>query len=59
MTYTQAIETMYCAAKPAYADNDCERVIYNQNKPKSLDLEFKILANGKMVSKQIREFSGR
>ena len=28
-------------------------------KPKSLDMELKVLANGQLVCKQVREFGGR
>jgi hypothetical protein len=59
VTFAQTIETLYCSIKPAYSGNDCARVVYNQRKPKSLDMEFKILANGRIVAKQVREFSGQ
>lgn len=54
-----AVEKAYCAADPSYYGGDCESVILDSDKPKSLDMEFKLLENGQFVCKQVREFAGR
>ncbi len=54
-----AVERAYCAAKPAYYDGDCRFVVVDNEKPTSVDLELKILANGHFLCKQVREFGGR
>jgi len=54
-----AVERAYCAADPTYYPGDCEFVVVDNDKPKSLDMEFKILENGRFVCKQVREFAGR
>jgi hypothetical protein len=70
---TQQVEQAYCAARPDYyvhteedgpmdEDRDCGDVSLDPAKPKSLDLEFKMLASDQglqMLCKQFREFSGR
>lgn len=54
-----AVEQAYCAADPTYYPGDCGFVVVDSDKPKSLDMEFKLLENGQFVCKQVREFSGR
>ena len=56
---TKAVEIAYCSASPDYYPGDCRNVWLDDDKPKSLDLEAKILANGHLVIKQSREFHGR
>jgi hypothetical protein len=53
------IERAWCEAKPSYYGNDCELVTADPEKPASLDLELKVLENGRFVCKQVREFGGR
>ena len=55
---TKAVETAYCKAKPGYYANSCDQVTVDPTKPTALDLELKILANGHLVFKQVREFAG-
>lgn len=52
------VERAYCAATPGYYD-DCAIVAGASDKQTSLDLELKILDNGRLVCKQVREFGGR
>ena len=52
------METAYCAAKRDYYSGPCEFVTVDNQKPKSLDLEVKLLENGQWVVKQVREFGG-
>lgn len=59
MGIAMAVEKAYCAADPSYYGGDCESVIVDSDKPKSLDMEFKLLENGQFVCKQVREFAGR
>ncbi|HEX2053529.1 MAG TPA: PEP/pyruvate-binding domain-containing protein [Actinomycetota bacterium] len=55
-----AVEKAYCAADATYYPNgDCTFVVVDNDKPKSLDMEFKVLADGRFVCKQVREFAGR
>ena len=54
----KAVEEAYCRVKPGYYDNDCQYVSLDETKPRSLDMEFKYLANGQFVMKQAREFHG-
>jgi len=56
---TKAVERAYCAAKRDYYGGDCAWVTADNTKPKSLDLELKVLANEHLVVKQVREFGGR
>jgi hypothetical protein len=56
---SRAVERAYCRAKDGYYAGACEDVIYDRDKPRSLDLEFKFLDDGHLVCKQVREFSGR
>jgi hypothetical protein len=56
---TKTVETAYCKVKPDYYDNDCTFVSVDRHKPKSLDFEFKLLANGQFVVKQFREWAGK
>ena len=53
------VERAYCAARPDYYDGDCRTVVVDGDKPTSLDLELKILEDGRFVCKQVREFGGR
>lgn len=55
---TSAIETAYCEARPAYYDGDCRDVTWDPEKKRALDLEIKVLETGRLVFKQVREFSG-
>jgi hypothetical protein len=52
------VENAYCAAKRDYHSGPCEFVTVDNQKPKSLDLELKLLENGQWVVKQVREFGG-
>jgi hypothetical protein len=52
------VESAYCAAKPDYYPGPCAFVTVDNTKPKSLDLEVKLLENGQWVVKQVREFGG-
>ncbi len=54
-----AVERAYCAAKPSYYEGDCDFVVVDDEKPKSLDMEFKVLADERFLCKQVREFGGR
>jgi pyruvate, water dikinase len=54
----KAVEEAYCQAKPGYYPN-CRVVTSANDKEAALDLEAKILANGHLVYKQVREFGGR
>lgn len=63
-----AVERGYCNADPRYAevpvgspraDSRCSSIELNKQKKVALDMEFKILQSGKIVLKQVREFSGR
>lgn len=55
----QTVEAAYCRAKPTFYNDDCRFIAIDAAKEKSLDMEFKVLANGHLVCKQAREFSGR
>ncbi len=52
------VERAYCRATPGYYPN-CGFVSAANDKAASLDLELKILENGHLVFKQVREFGGR
>lgn len=52
------VERAYCAATPGYY-GECSIVAGATDKKTSLDLELKILENGQLVCKQVREFGGR
>ena len=52
------VERAYCRATPGYYP-DCVFVTAANDKDASLDLELKILENGQLVYKQVREFGGR
>ena len=58
VTAVQAVEVAYCRAKPDYYSGDCTYVAFDNQKPRSLDLEVKILGNGHLIVKQVREFNG-
>ncbi len=53
------IEIAYCKAKPTYYTGDCNYVWLDTAKPLSLDMEIKILPDGNIQFKQVREFHGR
>ncbi|MFH8252311.1 PEP/pyruvate-binding domain-containing protein [Microbacterium sp. B2969] len=55
------VERAYCRATPGYFDGGCANVAgaNGEEKENSLDLEVKILENGHLVMKQVREFGGR
>ncbi len=55
----RAVETAYCRVRAGYSKGPCESVHYDSSKPVSLDMEFKVLANGQVVLKQNREFHGQ
>lgn len=59
ITLGRAIEVAHCAVVPGYSTGSCAMVHYDTKKPVSLDLEFKVLANGHLVMKQVREFHGQ
>ena len=52
------VERAYCRATRGYYP-DCRIVTSAADKDRSLDLELKILENGQLVYKQVREFGGR
>jgi hypothetical protein len=54
----RTVERAYCRAKPAYYDGSCARVTADNRKTRSLDLELKLLEDGRWVCKQVREFGG-
>lgn len=54
------VEIAWCRAKPAYyPGGNCSMVWLDTNKPLSLDMEVKILPDGNIQFKQVREFHGR
>lgn len=58
----QTVERAYCRNKRgenAYYRGDCDNVVWDKDKPKALDFEFKLLENGHFICKQVREFSGK
>lgn len=55
----RAVETAHCSVTPGYSAGACAMVHYDTQKPAALDLEFKVLANGHLVIKQVREFHGQ
>jgi Pyruvate phosphate dikinase, AMP/ATP-binding domain len=52
-------ERMYCSVKYSYNHGNCGNIEYRNDKLSSLDMEFKVLASGRIVVKQAREFRGR
>jgi hypothetical protein len=52
------VEIAYCKAKRGYYNGSCDSVWLDKDKPRALDMEFKILENGHYVLKQVREFHG-
>ena len=58
VTMARQVETSYCKAVPGYYNGDCSVAPSDPEKPKSLDMEFKIFSNGEVLIKQSREFSG-
>lgn len=68
----RSVEHAYCAMKPAYGaprpgyegstrggGGRCEVIEFFGGKSAALDMEFKILADGRIVLKQVREFHGQ
>jgi hypothetical protein len=56
----RTVEIAYCNAKPSYyPGGDCSAVWIDTGKPLSLDMEVKILPDGNIQFKQVREFQGR
>jgi hypothetical protein len=54
------VEIAFCNSKASYfPGGQCSSVWLDTSKPRSLDMELKILANGQYVLKQVREFHGR
>ena len=58
VSVARAVEVAYCSVSPGYATS-CANVHYDSRKPAALDMEFKVLANGQVVLKQVREFHGQ
>ncbi len=58
VTLAKTVEQAYCRAKPAYFEGSCAEVTADNRKPRSLDLELKLLEDGRWVCKQVREFGG-
>jgi hypothetical protein len=56
--YTKIVEAAYCRAKPTYYPGSCDGVTLDPEKPTALDLEVKVMANGRYIFKQVREFAG-
>ena len=54
----KTVERAYCRAKPSYYDGSCSMVTSDNRKDTSLDLELKLLEDGRLVCKQVREFGG-
>jgi len=52
------VEKAYCRAKRGYYP-DCRFVTAANDKASCLDMELKVLENGQLVCKQVREFGGR
>jgi len=55
----RAVESAHCTVTPGYTASPCPFVHFDTRKPAALDLEFKVLANGHLVIKQVREFHGQ
>lgn len=55
----RSVEQPYCAVEQTYNGGKCAAIHMNQKKTSSLDMEFKVLANGHVVLKQVREFHGQ
>jgi len=54
------IEIAYCKDKPSYyPGGNCSYVWLDTAKPLSLDMEIKVLPDGNLQFKQVREFHGR
>jgi hypothetical protein len=56
---TQTVELAYCKANPDYYDGPCSQVLFDVDKPTSLDMELKLYESGEFLCKQVREFAGR
>jgi hypothetical protein len=52
-------ERMYCATKASYPSAACQWIHMNRDKRAALDLEFKVLADGRVTIKQVREFHAK
>jgi Pyruvate phosphate dikinase, AMP/ATP-binding domain len=52
------VERTYCATKASYNAGNCTNIEFSSSKQSALDLEFKVLASGRIVVKQSREFRG-
>jgi pyruvate,water dikinase len=59
LTVAQQVEKAYCHVKNGYYAGDCRYIALDNTKPRALDMEFKLLANGHIVLKQVREFHGQ
>lgn len=57
--FGKTVELAYCKVKRGYYNGDCKYVWLDDEKERSLDMEFKFLQNGKFVMKQSREFHGK
>ena len=55
----RAVEQPYCTVEASYNNGKCFAIHMSQKKNAALDMEFKILASGRVVLKQVREFRGR
>ena len=55
----QNVESNYCKEIKGYYAGQCSYVAIDPDKPRSLDMEFKIYSNGEVLLKQVREFSGQ
>jgi len=61
----KSVEIAWCLTNPAYyppahdGRATCEYTVWDDDKPKALDFEFKLREDGRVVAKQVREFSGR
>jgi len=58
VSIARAVEVAYCSVSAGYASS-CANVHYLSQKPAALDMELKVLANGQIVWKQVREFHGQ
>lgn len=55
---SQTVENAYCRANPDYYPGSCGQVLFDPDKPISLDMEFKLYDSGEFLCKQVREFAG-
>jgi hypothetical protein len=60
----KAVELAWCHADDGYyppaarGERGCEWTLWDEAKPRALDLEFKLRADGRFVCKQVRPFAG-